>query len=407
MSPIATFNLLQQELMKHLGSTVVGFRRFFYRFFLAMLTAIASHGATYAASVREVRPQGDAEIIEVLAAKTKTKPASIEEAIYQAKIALQSSRELQDPRYLGRARALLNPWWGKVDASQEVLVLQATVEQSLHLFADARKTLAILTTKFPGNLQAWLTLASLDRLAGKYASALNSCERAASSSASGIAKIYADFCASDIQCHLRNEATSFRSLLIHLKRQRLNSEVLSWGYSLLAECEERTGEAEKALDAYRTSLALAPDNYTAISYVDALLRNKQAEKAMQVLGTLPKSDSVQLRIAHSMRMRNIAQWKLIHSDLLQRFAESISRGDDPRLHSRERAYAALWLSDDPKEALAQASLNIESQKEVIDWVLLFESLEKANDKAALRRYSTLLEITAVRDKRLVAWSAKK
>jgi tetratricopeptide (TPR) repeat protein len=407
MSLIATFNLLQKARAKHLDSTFVGSRCFFCRFVLIVLTAIASHGATYAASVREVRPQGDAEVIEVLAAKTKTKPATIEEAISQAKIALQSSRELQDPRYLGRARALLNPWWGKVDASNEVLVLQATIEQSLHLFADARKTLATLTTRFPDNLQAWLTLASLDRLAGKYPSALSSCERAASSSASGIAKVYADFCAADIQCHLRNEATSFRSLLVNLKRQRLNSEVLSWGYSLLAECEERTGEVEKAFDAYRTSLALASDNYTAISYVDALLRTKQTEKAMQVLGTLPKSDSVQLRIAHSMRMRDIAQWKLVHSDLLQRFAESVTRGDDPRLHSRERAYAALWLSDDPKEALAQASLNIESQKEAIDWILLFESLEKTNDKAALKRYSILLESTAVRDKRLVVWSAKK
>jgi tetratricopeptide (TPR) repeat protein len=367
----------------------------------------SSQMLTYAASAREFRTQADSDVIEVLAPRTKGKPATLEEAIAQAKIAIQSSRELQDPRYLGRARALLNRWWGKDGASNEVLVLQATIEQSLHLFADARRTLGTLTTKFPESLQAWLTLASLDRLAGKYSSALNSCERAASSSTSGVAKIYADFCTADIQCHLRNEAIPFRSLLINLKRQRLNPDVLSWGYSLLAECEERMGDTEKAFDAYRTSLSLVSDNYTAISYVDALLRNKQPEKAMQVLGTLPKSDSVQLRIAHSMRMRDIGQWKLIHSDLLQRFSESVARGDDAKLHSRERAYAALWLSDDPKEALAQSSLNIENQKEIIDWILLFEALDKANDKVALKRYATLLSNTGMRDQRLAAWVAKK
>jgi tetratricopeptide (TPR) repeat protein len=399
MSQTPTF----KQQLKSLSSQYLGPRGFI----LVALISVFGQASICAATARELRPQIGSEVIEVFAPRTKGQPTTQEEAAAQAKMSIQSARELQDPRYLGRARAALQRWWGKEDATQEVLVLQATIEQSLHLFDDARGTLQRIITKNPENIQAWLTIASLDRLSGNYNEALNSCRRALRVSNSGTAKIYGDVCTADIQCHLSNTALPFRALLGNMSRQRLNPEALSWGFSLLAECEERSGELSKALDAYRSSIALAADNYTAISFADALLRNKQPEKALQVLATLPKSDSVLLRLAHAMRMRELGQWKLIRSDLLQRFQESAMRGDDVKLHARERAYAALWLGDDSKQAVIQSSINIEAQKEVIDWLLLFESLEKAKDKAARKRYVSLLQTTGLRDQRIDAWIAKK
>jgi tetratricopeptide (TPR) repeat protein len=399
MSPIATF----KSLLKNLD--------FFFlksRFFMSVAVVLVLGGMpAYAATARDFRPQNDAEVIEVLAPRTKALPSNLAEAIAQAKIAIQSSNELQDPRYLGRARAALRPWWSNEKASEEALSLQATIEQSLHLFADARKTLATLQTKYPENLQAWLTQASLDRLTGNYAAALRACEKAATSSLSSIAKVYGNICSADIQCHLSNATLPFRSLLSDIKRMRMGAEALSWGFSLLAECEERVGHPERAFEAYRTSLALGPDNYTAISYADALLRNGQAEKVSQVLATLPKSDSVLLRLAYAMRMMGNSQWKMIHSDLTQRFQESALRGDAKNLHARELAYAALWLSDDPKDAAILAGINIESQKEAIDWVLLFTALERAKNTQALKRYASLLQNTQLRDQRLALWTGAK
>jgi hypothetical protein len=403
MSLIATFKLL----LKNRDTTSIESRFFWSHLIFIALFSLAIETSVFATTTRDFRPQNDAEVIELLAPKTKGQPTTVADAIAQARIAIQSSRELQDPRYLGRARALLKPWWGKESASNEVLALQATIEQSLHLFSDARKTLANLTSRDTQSVQAWLTLASLDRLAGSYGAALTACERASRSTTSEVAKIYGDLCIADIQCHLKNDAIPFRSLLMSFARLRLNPDLLAWGFSLLAECEERTGDTVKSLGAYRSSLALAPDNYTAISYSDALLRNRQPEKAMQILATLPKSDSVLLRLAHALRLREFGQWKMIHSDLMQRFDESIARGDDPKLHARERAYAALWLSDDAAQAVAQSKLNIESQKELIDWLLLFESLEKANDKASLKRYASIVQSTGLRDHRLRAWAATK
>jgi tetratricopeptide (TPR) repeat protein len=275
----------------------------------------------------------------------------------------------------------------------------------LHQFADARSTLAKVVSKNPHNLQAWLTLASLDRLSANYASARFSCERIKAADEQGLARVYGDICLADIDCHRAGSADQFRSLQTKLNRLRLRPEVLSWSVSLLAECEDRSGNFSKALEAYRSSLALQPENYNAISYADALIRQKSAEKAIQVLSSLPRSDSVLLRLAHAMRMQGNNQWKMLYSDVMQRFRESDARGDDSKLHARERAYSALWLGDDPKTAQEQAIVNIVSQKEVIDWLLLFEALEKNSEKVAVKRYAFLLQSTSLRDQRLSRWNA--
>jgi hypothetical protein len=343
-------------------------------------------------------------VVEVLAPRTRRQPSSEEDAVKQANVALKSSRDLQDPRYLGRARALLQPWWGKESSSEDVLILQATIEQSLHQFSDARGTLAKLVTKNPQNLQAWLTLASLDRLSGNYSLARSACERLKAADEQGLAKVYGDICLADIDCHRAGSADQFRALQSNLNRLRLTPDVLSWSMALLAECEDRSGNYSKALDAYRSSLALQSENYNAISYADALIRQKSPEKAMQVLSLLPRSDSVLLRLSRVMRMQGNNQWKMLYSDVIQRFRESDLRGDDSKAHAREHAYAALWLGDDPKMAQEQAIINIASQKEVIDWLLLFEALEKNNDKVAIRKYLSALQATSLRDQRLSRWS---
>jgi tetratricopeptide (TPR) repeat protein len=392
-----------RQRVKHLGFNLLRPRCFLSSALFLFVLA----GTAFGATPREFRPQSDDDVIEVFAPKTKSQPKTIDEAVAQAKLALQSSRDLQDPRYLGRARALLQPWWGKDNATQELLVLQATIEQSLHLFADSRKTLLRVVSLYPQNVQSRLTLASLDRLTGSYKSALALCHQVSGVASTSTEKFYGDLCAADLQCHLTNTSLPFRDLVSKLNRARLNGQLLSWAFSLLAECEERAGDSLKALAAYRSSIALVPDSYTIISYADALLRGKQPELAMQVLATQPKSDSVLLRLAHAMRMRDMAQWKMIHNDIMQRFAESALRGDEVAQHARERAYAALWLSDDFREATAQASVNVETQKEVIDWLLLFEAIERTKDKTLLRRYAALLQNTGLQDARLATWAAKK
>jgi hypothetical protein len=374
-----------------------------------VLAALAWCIPLQSATGRELRPQSDDDIIEALAPRPLRPPAgklalTVEEAVTQARLALESARQLQDPRYLGRARAIMQPWWGKPQASEDALVLQATIEQSLHQFSNARKTLARVQEKNPSNVQATLTLASLDRLVGNYARAMASCEQVKQTAQDPTITQYGQICALDIQCHTANSPIKFRQLLATLTRQRAQPQILSWAHSLLAECEERTGNSAQALDAYRNSLAVQADSYTALAYADALIRKGAPDRVQALLAGYPRSDAVLLRQAHALRLQGNPQWKALQSELHQRFAESSARGDDPSSHARERAYAALWLDDNYPKALEHASINIDLQKEAIDWQLLFQSLDATADKTGIRRYALALQETQIVDKRLARWT---
>ncbi len=54
-----------------------------------------------------------------------------------ARRAIEASRETGDPRFLGQAQAALAPWWNAPDAPVDIVVLRATIRQSLHDFPAA------------------------------------------------------------------------------------------------------------------------------------------------------------------------------------------------------------------------------------------------------------------------------
>src|SRR4051812_20928794 len=61
------------------------------------------------------------------------KPDDVDAAVLLARGYLQSARaQGNDVRLIGRAQAVLNPWWSVVEAPPGVRLLRATIKQSLH-----------------------------------------------------------------------------------------------------------------------------------------------------------------------------------------------------------------------------------------------------------------------------------
>jgi hypothetical protein len=171
---------------------------------------------------------------------------------------------------------------------------------------------------------------------------------------------------------------------------------------LLAESHERAGENAAADDAYTRSLALSPDLYTAIAYSDLLLRSGKLAPALRVLKPLPETDAVLLRRATAWRRLGDRRW----ISLRERAAELLHRGDDPSLHGREAALVALWLDDDPVQALALARANLLLQREPVDWWVAMNSARRARDTAAMAQIDSALRATGLVDVRLGAERAK-
>ena len=376
---------------------------------LAGLLLAVQFSATAATAVQPVR---DDEVLEVLPAVTRNRPAQATAAsatsapasdpataAKQAREDISVARQTGDTRYWGRAQATLAPWWDKLDAPADLAVLQATVQQGRHEFDASRKVLTAALTRTPGHAQGWLNLASLERLSSRYAESLAACDAVARAGQA----LYAQACRLETQS-LKGQHPMAEQGFQALLKQTLDAGQRSWLLSLLAESLERAGRDAAAADAYARSLAAEHDLYTAIAFSDLLLRTGKNEQALKLLMPLPETDAVVLRRAAAWKRLGDARWTAERQLLQSRVDELKRRGDDTTLHGRELALAALWLDDDAVRALPLARRNLQLQREPIDWWIALQSAKQAKDDQALADIGNALQKAGLRDARLASFS---
>ena len=368
----------------------------------AALCLVFWAGTDMAAFAQDLTPGLDAEVVERLPERVSAAPATPQAAATTAQRWITLSRETADPRYLGRAQAALARWWGQADAPADLLVLQATVEQGRHEFSAARATLERALQTDPAQVQGWLTLATLERVAARYEAAEAACHNVARHGAA----LYATACLLETRS-LQGQHDAARNGFTALRQQVAGDAARrAWIGSLLAESEERAGRDDAADAAYRRSLADAPDGYTALAYADQLLRRNRASAALEVLRHQPDSDSVLLRRAQALRLTGDAAWQPLARDLEARFAAIAARGEGLDAHARERALLALWLQGQPAAAWKAARTNLSLQKEPLDWWLALQTSEQSGDAAAHQAVRQALQQAGLQDLRLARWQTR-
>lgn len=373
-----------------------------------MLTLALAAPAWCAAQARDFVPEADATVIETLPARPQGAPRAaagaldVRSAAASARHWIDASRKSAEPRYLGRAQAALAPWWDQPGAPPELAVLQATLLQRQHQFDAARKLLQSTLRRDPGQAQGWLTLAALDRLAGRYQDALAACEGVARSGP----PLYAQACRMET-LSLLGRHDEARAGLARLLDQPGAPAQQAWLLSLLGESEERAGRDREALAAYNASLRIdAEDGYTAVARADLLLRTGQPQPALDSLAGQPASLAVMLRRAQALKRLGREDWKPLAAELAAAFKEQLLRGDDPALEARERALMLLWLQDDAPRAFEAAQQNLSQQKEPIDWWIALQSARAAGRDAELARLQADLRRSGLADRRLAVGAAR-
>src|SRR4029453_1646985 len=84
-------------------------------------------------------------------------PGNLPLAVALARRYIEQGRGQSDPRYFGYAQGVLSPWWNENAPPLEVLVLRATIRQSLHDFDAALADLNQALVRDSRNAQARLT----------------------------------------------------------------------------------------------------------------------------------------------------------------------------------------------------------------------------------------------------------
>ncbi len=347
------------------------------------------------AQVKELRITNDDAVIEKLGARVK-KPATPADLAAAVRQAIHLARQTADPRYLGQAQALIGTMWSSPAASYEIATLQATIEQSRHEFAQARLTLqSALAKPTTSNAQAWLTLATIERVQGNYAAAAKACQSITDLQA----QAYAQACQLETQSLLGQWDVAREGFSALMRALRLPDQQ-AWLLSLLAENEERAGNADAALKHYALSLSLDNDGYTALAYADALLRQNQALLTLNALQNQPSSDAVLIRKAQAYKMRGDAKFAGIADELNSRFAAAALRESNTLGHAREQALHALYVQGNAKVALAFAQKNLTLQKEPMDWLIAVQSAIQSGQTGEKAKLLAAAAQTGLKDTRL-------
>ncbi|MEP7207983.1 MAG: hypothetical protein ABI920_13675 [Casimicrobiaceae bacterium] len=296
---------------------------------------------------------------------------------------IEAARESGDPRRLGQAQAALAPWWHAADAPIPIVVLRATIKQSLHDFDAALADLALVLKQEPGNAQARLTRASVLTVIGRYADASADC--------AALARVAPELVVTACNAQPRSvngeAGDAYAALATALQRPGNPPELVEWALTLAAEIAARRGDHAAAEGHFRRALALdSRDAYLLAAYADFLLDRDRPREAAAVATTAIANDNLLLRVAIAEARfadptpdeRQRAETH--RTDLAARFAALRARGDI--VHRREEAMYALHLERDARRALDLARANWQVQKEPADLRILGEAARAARDGAS-------------------------
>ncbi len=357
-----------------------------------------------------VHPQHDDEIVEVLPAVSgdraelralratlATNPRDAESALRLSGAYMEQARRDGDARLAGRALAILKPWPDPQRAPDAILLRLAGVQQYLHDFDTALANLRTLVTRSPGNAQAWLTIATILRVQGKYSESDVACR---SLSGTGV-RLYHEACIAE-NASLRGEFRRARDSLLALLHAELPASTRNWLLTTLAENEVRSGQADSAERYYREALAQQRDSYTIMSFGDFLLDQGRPAEALQLFKPEPRSDAVLLRVAMAEWQSHSVAAEADIRELRDRMELAALRPEARVAHAREQAMFVRSLGEGACAALDLARINVRHQREPLD-LLLFSSAAKAcGDGAAEQEAAKLVADVGLRDARIDA-----
>lgn len=375
-------------------------------------------GAAGLVTAAPYTPQRDDEVVEQLPLRAGSaaerarqrsvqrmlaqQPKNLELALPAARAALERNRRYGDPRDLGSAQAWLQPWWNEPAPPPQARLLKAVVLQARHDFDPAIAELDTLlaTPDLPAALraQAELTRAGVLQVRGRWDEARAGCQRLA---APPLSLPHGAACLAELDS-LQGKAGEAAQQLDAIERQP--NAPRAWVALLRAELAERQA-APDAGALFAQALQLSDgDLYARAAYADWLLAAGRPDAAATVvregqpasLEALP--DNLLLRLAIALKRSGTRDAADAAAEMQQRFDAAALRGDTS--HGRERARFALDVRGDAREALTQARLNWEQQKEPADALLLLRAAKAAGQPDAAAPVRAFVRAQRMQDQRM-------
>ncbi len=288
-------------------------------------------------------------------------------------------RRSGEPRYFGRAEALLTAHLRATSAPVELRLQLADILQYRHEYEHALDQISIALEQDRGNTRAHLMRAAIWQASGRFGDARAECGSvlAAGESVTG------SVCLAQVM-GMTGQIGRARALLARLSAFSSPSlpPYASWMLTALADLEERSGDSAGAEGSLRRAVALDPDDYYArFALADLLLARKRWSEVEPVLRGIPRTESVLMRLAESQAGLHVGEPNPYLVTLVDRLDAARARGE--RIHARDLARVQLRLLQNATAALQAARENWAQQREPADARLLVESGLAAQDRSVI------------------------
>lgn len=355
---------------------------------VAMLMLATGCGAAFA--VPRI-PVDAGEVLAELSARWQAPvaagqpPLSRDQALDQARLLFERARQEGDPRFLGYAEALLQPWTSRADMPPEVRLMRARLRQYNHRFGDALADIRQVLAADPHNAEAWLLLATVDQVRADFPAARDACRHLRSFGTLPIALV----------CEAQVDSLTGRRRDALATLQRLSPIAatfapdqqhwfeLAWA-DMLAR-DGRTAQAVALLQQQDLS-----HSETLAAWADLRLAEGRYRDVVARLTPYRQQDGLLLRLAFAQQQLGAPEAAASVAMLAERFAALRQRGE--RSHLREEAWFELKLRHRPDQALTLARANWQQQREPADWRVYREAalaVRSATDLHHLARWQQL------------------
>jgi tetratricopeptide (TPR) repeat protein len=346
---------------------------------------VAQHVTPYvpdspAAVLQRVPPATDPRVrrFEQLRTDAEAHPGDAQKAVVLAQAYIDFGRSTGDARYLGRAMAVIDPYMKAPSPPISAMLAHATIQQSRHAFAAARKELEQILRRAPDNAQAWLTVATVAMVQGDYRGANDACVHLANSGGDFMGMI----CTSSLRS-LDGRAKQAYALLTLIEDPgpKAPATIRAWIESLMAETAARMGNVDVADAHFRRALQWTPgDNFLLADYGEFLLDHARPADALALVGNDTTSDtSFLIRVAAEVALKSPRAADDITA-MDERFAAMAQRGD--HIFLREQATYLLHVRGKAAEALTLARQNWDVQRAPKDARIYLEAALALHDPAA-------------------------
>jgi tetratricopeptide (TPR) repeat protein len=305
----------------------------------------------------------------------RANPQDISTATSAAKTAFLAASRHGDLRWLGTAKAMLDPWWVKPDLPSDTFFVRALVRQGMHDFGGALNDLNAAISADANQSQFWAWRFAVYMVRSEIAKASGECQ--AIGERFGAAE--QESCSAVLLYRTGKPELAikkFNELARHPDYQGENAQ--EWLAFNQGEARRVAGDVQAANKVWQSYLKQGRAAHgIQVALIDSLINVGDFASALRLNMGPQRSDALLVSAIQAAQALNNGQDAVLRADIEQRLMQRELRGES--LNERPFVKYYLYVRQDPRKALEMATESWKTEREPADALLFAQAALRSGE----------------------------